>query len=90
MQNVERLSVTLPKEMAKTVRSAVSSGGYASNSEVIREAVRLWQESNAARLERISTFRDAIAAADADPRPNLTDEQVDDHFSAKLVAARKP
>ncbi|GIT93309.1 addiction module antitoxin [Jannaschia pagri] len=87
MQNVERLSITLPKDMAQTVRGAVSGGGYASNSEVIREAVRLWQETHAARLQRAETLRAAVAAADADPRPNLSEADVDAHFAAKLAKA---
>lgn len=85
MQNVERLSITLPKDMAQTVRGAVSDGGYASNSEVIREAVRLWQEANASRLKRIAEMRAAIAEADADPRPNLSEDEVDNHFKARLA-----
>lgn len=85
MQNVERLSITLPKDMVQTVRGAVSEGGYASNSEVIREAVRLWQEANAARRQRLAGFRAAIADADADPRPNLSEEEVDNHFKARLA-----
>jgi len=85
MQNVERLSITLPKDMAQIVRGAVSAGGYASNSEVIREAVRLWQEANAARLQRLAGIRAAIAEADADPRPDLSEEEVDNHFKARLA-----
>lgn len=88
MQNVERLSITLPKDMAQTVRGAVSEGGYASNSEVIREALRLWQEANAARLERVARVRRAIAEADADPRPNLSEKDVDRHFEARLAKSR--
>ncbi len=85
MQNVERLSITLPRDMVKTVRGAVSAGGYASNSEVIREAVRLWQEVNAARLQRQAELRAAIAEADADPRPDLSEVDVDNHFKARLA-----
>jgi antitoxin ParD1/3/4 len=41
-QNAEKLSITLPAEMARMIREKVSSGAYGSNSEVIREALRGW------------------------------------------------
>jgi antitoxin ParD1/3/4 len=43
VQNVEKLSIALTPEMAAAVRQAVASGEYASASEVIREALRLWR-----------------------------------------------
>ena len=84
MQNVERLSITLPKDMVKMVRGAVSGGGYASSSEVIREAVRMWQDVNATRLQRLAEMRMAIAEADADPRPQISDVEVEKHFKSRL------
>jgi len=42
MQTTEKLSITLPVDMAKLIREKVSGGGYSSNSEVIREALRSW------------------------------------------------
>jgi antitoxin ParD1/3/4 len=43
MANVEKLSITLSKEMADSVRDAVESGDYATTSEVIRDALRGWR-----------------------------------------------
>ena len=42
MAEIERLSVALPAPMANSVRQAVTDGD-ASTSEVIRDALRLWQ-----------------------------------------------
>ena len=39
MRPAEKLSITLPAEMAEMVRSKVQGGAYASNSEVIREEI---------------------------------------------------
>lgn len=39
---IERMTITLPAEMAEVLKSAVSAGQYASTSEVIREALREW------------------------------------------------
>jgi len=42
MADIERLSIALPAPMAAIVRRAVEDGEYASASEVIRDALRLW------------------------------------------------
>lgn len=39
-RSTKQLSVTLPNQMADTVRAKVASGSYASESEVIREGLR--------------------------------------------------
>jgi antitoxin ParD1/3/4 len=44
MADIERLSIALPSPMADRVRKAVSEGEYASASEVVRDALRLWQQ----------------------------------------------
>ncbi len=67
MQNVERLSITLPADMAKMMRAKVEAGGYASNSEVIREAMRAWQVQVQAKDERLAVIRAKIAEADNGP-----------------------
>lgn len=43
MPEVEKISIALTSEQAALVRHAVQSGEYASNSEVIREALREWK-----------------------------------------------
>ena len=47
MANVEKLSIALPPEMARLVRSAVASGEYASDSQVVCEALREWEQTRA-------------------------------------------
>lgn len=44
MSSVEKLSIALTPEIASAVRDAVEAGDYASSSEVIRDALRLWKE----------------------------------------------
>jgi len=92
MQSVERLSITLPADMARLIRAKVKEGRYASNSEVIREALRAWQEEETDRAERRARIRAKIDEADADPRPSLTEAELDRHFDERLrrsLAARK-
>ena len=83
MQHVERLSLTLPVEIARVIRSKVESGMYASNSEVVREAMRSWMEAEARRGERLDVIRAKIAAADADPRASLSDDEVAARFERR-------
>lgn len=44
MSTVEKFSISLTHEMAKEVQSAVQKGEYASSSEVIRDALRVWHK----------------------------------------------
>jgi antitoxin ParD1/3/4 len=62
MQSAEKLSITLPAEMATFIRQKVDSGLYSSNSEIIREALRSMMERER-HLERLDT---AIARGVAD------------------------
>ena len=62
MQSAEKLSITLPPEMASFIRQKVNSGLYSSNSEIIREALRGMMDRDR-RLERLDT---AIAQGVAD------------------------
>ncbi|MBI1208640.1 MAG: type II toxin-antitoxin system ParD family antitoxin [Azospirillum sp.] len=56
MQTAEKLSITLPAEMVRVIRAKVKAGAYASNSEVIREAMRGWLE----RERHLTTLEAAI------------------------------
>jgi len=57
MAEIERLSIALPSPMADAVRHAVESGEYASTSEVIRDALRLWESRRALRERDLSVLR---------------------------------
>ena len=64
MQSAEKLSITLPPEMASFIRQKVESGLYGSNSEIIREALRGLMERER-RLERLDGAI-ALGLADAE------------------------
>ncbi len=57
MAEIERLSVALPSPMAKSVREAVDKGEYASTSEVIRDALRLWESRRRLRERDVAVLR---------------------------------
>ncbi len=57
-EKAERITITLPPEMLSSIKQKVKSGSYGSTSELIREAMRLWQkkeEEHDARLVLIRT-----------------------------------
>lgn len=66
MAGIERLTITLPSDMAAVIKGAVEDGDYASNSEVVREALRDWKLKRALQLQE-------LAALKADIDRGLTD-----------------
>jgi antitoxin ParD1/3/4 len=92
MKPAEKLSITLPADMARMVRDKVEGGAYASNSEVIREALRSWQEREFLKARRLDDVRRKIEEAIDDPRPALTARAVEKRLDAlhrKTVKARR-
>ena len=57
MAEIERLSIALPAPMADAVRRAVKAGEYASTSEVIRDALRLWESRRHLRERDLDVLR---------------------------------
>jgi antitoxin ParD1/3/4 len=57
MAEIERLSIALPAPMADAVRRAVEAGEYASTSEVIRDALRLWESRRDLRERDLEIVR---------------------------------
>ena len=77
MRSTQQLSVTLPNEMAQMVKGKVSSGEYASDSEVIRDGLRALQ----ARDKAVENWLRTEVAASYDemkayPSKGRTPEQV--------------
>lgn len=57
MPQVEKVSIALTPEMAAMVRQAVESGEYASNSEIVREALRDWRLKRTLQQQDIEELR---------------------------------
>ncbi len=66
MSGIERLTVTLPAEMAAVVKSAVASGDYASTSEVVRSALRDWKLKRALQIKELEALKADLAVGLAD------------------------
>lgn len=63
---LERLTITMPPEMAATVKEAVDVGEYASASEVIREALREWKTRRQLMLGELAALKADIDQGLAD------------------------
>jgi antitoxin ParD1/3/4 len=61
MSKIERVTVALPAEALETARAAVESGEYASTGEVVRDAMRLWENHRALQAQEIARLRKAYA-----------------------------
>jgi len=57
MAGVEKISISLTPEMVGAVNAAVRSGQYASQSEVIREALRNWTAQKNGGLRNVEELR---------------------------------
>jgi antitoxin ParD1/3/4 len=57
MADIERMTITMPSEMAAVVKEAVDTGDYASSSEVIRSALRDWKLKRTLQLEELATLK---------------------------------
>lgn len=66
MAKIERVTITMPTEMASAVRDAVEQGGYASTSEVVREALRDWSAKRTAQQRELAALKADIAQGLAD------------------------
>ena len=85
MAEIERMTITLPSDMAAIVKGAVEGGDYASSSEVIREALRDWKMKRALQLKELTSLK-------ADIERGLTDVaegRVQDFDSARIIERRR-
>ena len=83
MADLERLTITLPADMAGLVKGAVEGGDYASSSEVIREALRDWKMKRQLRLGQLAELKADIDRGLADvPEGRLA------KFDAERLIAR--
>lgn len=81
MAVIERMTITLPSDMAAIVRDAVEGGDYASSSEVVREALRDWKTKRALHLQELAVLKADIDRGLAD----LAEGRVQDFDTARII-----
>jgi len=89
MQSAEKISITVTPEMLRLIRESVDAGEYASTSEVIRDAMRLWQRRREEHAEAIKSIKARIRRSLDDPRPDLSEEELDAHMQEFMAKANK-
>lgn len=71
--NVEKLSVSITTAQAEAIREAVREGAYASSSDAIRDALRLWEDKRRERAALIEKARklwdEGLASGFAEAEP---------------------
>jgi antitoxin ParD1/3/4 len=93
MRTTQQFSITLPNEMADAVKSKVATGEYATESEVIRDGLRvLMARDRAVESWLRGEVAETYDALKADPSQAVSTSQVRARLAAaheKATAARK-
>lgn len=82
METAEKISITMTQAMLRDVRASVEAGEYASTSEALRDAVRIWQRERAEHAQRLAALKARVAQSVSDPRPGLTGDAVAGRIAA--------
>jgi antitoxin ParD1/3/4 len=85
MADIERLTITLPSDLAAVVKGAVEGGDYASSSEVVREALRDWKVKRALQLQELKALKADIDKGLTD----LAEGRVKDFDAARIIKRGK-
>jgi putative addiction module CopG family antidote len=90
MRSTRQLSITLPNEMAELIRSKVESGDYATESEVIRDGLRVLLARDRAVEDWLrNEVAPAYDAHKADPSSAIPIQQVRVTLAEKLRTKTK-
>jgi antitoxin ParD1/3/4 len=81
LAEIERMTITLPSDMAAVVKGAVEGGDYASSSEVVREALRDWKMKRALQLQALASLKTDIDRGLTD----LAEGRVEEFHPARIV-----
>lgn len=68
-EKAERITITLPPDMLNSIKKKVNAGAYGSTSEVIREAVRMWQKREEEHNARIALIRERLVQSQRSGEP---------------------
>jgi len=89
MAAAEKISITLTPEMNRIIKSRVAAGDFASSSELIREALRVWQKREEEHRERLASIRARLQESIDDPRPPLSLDEARGDFRRHVEARAK-
>lgn len=84
------MNVSLPVAMVEFIDSMVSSGGYSSSSEVVREALRLLREERSIAEQRAAILRREVAIGLDQVESGQFSEKTISEISASVLAGATP
>lgn len=88
-QNAEKVSITMTPDMLRLIQQTVENGEYASTSEVVRDAIRMWQREREEFAAHLEAVRTRVQRSQSDPRPSLTQEQAEEELERFFHAQGK-
>ena len=89
MPAAEKISITLTPEMNRVIKQRVDAGDFASSSELIREALRVWQKREDEHQEKLAAIRSKLQASLDDPRPSVSLDGVFERLRLRHEASAK-
>lgn len=81
MPEIERMTITMPADMAAVIKSAVENGDYASTSEVVREALRDWKRKRGTQQQELESLKADIERGLQD----IAAGRVNDYDKARII-----
>jgi antitoxin ParD1/3/4 len=89
MRNAEKVTITMTADLLQSVRDTVEAGEFATTSEAMRDAVRVWQRQRLEDSERLNAMRARIRRSLEDPRPSLSAEEAEAEMSRFMKGQEK-
>ncbi|TGQ07855.1 MULTISPECIES: type II toxin-antitoxin system ParD family antitoxin [unclassified Mesorhizobium] len=89
MNNAEKVSVTMAREQMQAIRERVEAGEFATVSEAMRDAVRVWQRQRIEDAERLEAIRARVRRSIEDSRPSLSEDEADAALEAAIAGIDK-
>ena len=85
----EDLRLTIPPDLATLLREAVAAGEFPSVDAALADALETWGRRHEERAENLAWLKARLLSARLDPRPLLSQAEVDDKLKAFFAAAEK-
>ena len=89
MGAAEKISITMTPDMVRALRESVEAGEYASTSEAMRDAVRVWLRQRLEDAERLAAIRARVQRSLTDDRPSVRSDEVADRLGRLHTEAVK-
>ena len=89
MSAAEKISIMLTPEMNRIIKQRVEAGDFASSSELIREALRVWQRREEEHQERLASIRARLQNSIDDPSPPVSLDEARGDFRRHVETRAK-